>query len=165
MNRWAENGVSDVPKPQTPPHPSQPEEKDHQRRDLALKGAEVETVPPRRRRSFSASEKLRLIKAADDAVASGRRGALEELLRKEGIYSSHLSTWRQQLAAGGAARLAGQKPGRKPKLDAKDRELAALRKQKAELERQLRIANAVIELQKKAHEVLGIALPVLDEES
>jgi transposase len=163
MNRWAENGVSDVPKPQNPPHPSQPEEKDG--RDLALKGAEVETVPPRRRRSFSASEKLRLINAADDAVASGRRGALEELLRKEGIYCSHLSTWRQQLAAGGAARLAGQKPGRKPKLDAKDRELAALRKQKAELERQLRIANAVIELQKKAHEVLGIALPVLDEES
>lgn len=165
MYRWAENGVAVVPKPQQPPPPSKPEEKGKQQRDLARSGAEVETVTPRRRRSFSASEKLRLLKAADEAIASGRRGALEELLRKEGIYSSHLSTWRQQRAAGGAAGLATQKPGRKPKLDAKDRELVALRKEKAELERKLRIANAIIDLQKKAHEVLGVALPVLDEES
>jgi transposase-like protein len=56
-----------------------------------------ESVAPKMRRQFTASEKLRLVKAADAALASGERGALEALLRKEGIYSSQLATWRQQL--------------------------------------------------------------------
>ena len=58
-----------------------------------------ETVQPGTRRRFTAAEKLRLVKAAEAAIASGERGALEALLRKEGIYSSLLSTWRRQLAA------------------------------------------------------------------
>lgn len=122
-------------------------------------------MPRKTRRRFSASEKLRLVKAAEEAVASGERGALEALLRKEGIYSSHLSMWRQQLGARGAAGLAAQKPGRKPKLDEKDRQLLALTKRAAQLERKLAVANAIIGLQKKAHEVLGIALPEYDEEN
>jgi hypothetical protein len=61
--------------------------------------------------------------------------------------------------------LASQKPGRKPKLDDKDRQLLALSKRNAELEGKLRIANALIELQKKAHAILGLALPDSDEES
>src|SRR5690606_22395058 len=92
-----------------------------------------------------------------------RRGALEALLRREGIYSSHLSAWRQQLAARGTAGLASQKPGRKPKLDENERKLLALTKRNAELERKLAIAHALIELQKKAHELLGMALPENDE--
>jgi transposase len=128
-------------------------------------GAAVESVPRKTRRSYSASEKLRLVKAAEEAVASGERGALEALLRKEGIYSSHLSAWRQQLGARGAAGMAAQKPGRKPKLDEKDRQLLALTKRAAQLERKLAVANAIIGLQKKAHEVLGIALPEYDEEN
>ena len=130
-----------------------------------VSGAAVESVPRKTRRSFSASEKLRLVKAAEAAVASGERGALEALLRREGIYSSHLSAWRQQLGARGAAGLAAQKPGRKPKLDEKDRQLLALTKRAAQLERKLAVANAIIGLQKKAHEVLGIALPEYDEEN
>ncbi len=98
-------------------------------------------------------------------MRSGVRGALEALLRKEGIYSSHLSSWRQQLSARGTEGLAPQKPGRKPKLDDKDRQLLAAAKENAALKHKLRVANAVIELQKKAHEVLGIALPTLDEEN
>jgi transposase len=125
----------------------------------------VESVPRKTRRSYSASEKLRLVKAAEEAVASGERGALEALLRREGIYSSHLSAWRQQLGARGAAGLAAQRPGRKPKLDEKDRQLLALTKRTAQLERKLAVANAIIGLQKKAHEVLGIALPEYDEEN
>jgi len=105
------------------------------------------------------------VRAAEEAVASGERGALEALLRKEGIYSSHLSAWRQQLGARGTAGLAAQKPGRKPKLDEKDRQLLALTKRAAQLERKLAVANAIIGLQKKAHEVLGIALPEYDEEN
>lgn len=124
-----------------------------------MNGAAVESVPPKTRRRYSAAEKLRIVKAAEAALASGERGALEALLRREGIYSSHLSAWRQQLGAHGTQGLAPQKPGRKPRLDDKDRALAAAEKKNAELERKLRIANAIIDLQKKAHALLGIALP------
>jgi transposase-like protein len=125
----------------------------------------VESTPPKRRRRFTASEKLRLLKAAEAALATGERGALEALLRREGLYSSHLSAWRQQLGALGAAGLAPQKPGRKPKLDEKDRQLLAMAKENAVLKRKLQIANGLIALQKKAHEILGIALPEFDEEN
>ena len=125
----------------------------------------MESTPPKRRRRFTASEKLRLLKAAEAALATGERGALEALLRKEGIYSSHLSAWRQQLGARGTVGLAPQKPGRKPKLDDKDRQLLAMTKELAVVKRKLLIANGLISLQKKAHEILGIALPEFDEES
>lgn len=142
---------------------SNPPEAESPRDDVS--GATIETVAPKSRRQFSASEKLRIVKAADAALASGKRGAVAALLRKEGIYSSHLSAWRQQLASHGSEGLKAKKPGRKPKLDAKDRELAALQKKNAELERKLRIANSLIDLQKKAHEVLGLALPETGEDS
>jgi transposase-like protein len=121
--------------------------------------APQESVPPGTRRQFSASEKLRIVNAADAALASGVRGAVEALLRKEGVYSSLLSAWRAQLGVNGAAGLAARKPGRKPKLDAKDRELLAVTKENEALQRKLRVANALIALQKKAHELLGLALP------
>lgn len=120
---------------------------------------------PKRRRKFTASEKQRLLKDAAAAVASGEAGALESFLRREGIYSSHLSAWRQQLAAGGAGALTPGKPGRKAKLDDKDRKLLALEKRNAQLEKKLHLANAIIELQKKAHSILGIALPESSEET
>lgn len=122
-------------------------------------GAAAETVPPRARRSFPAGEKLRIVKAADACLSSGKRGALEALLRREGIYSSLLSAWRVQLGAHGAGGLEPRKPGRKPKLDAKDIRIAAQEKRIAVLERRAHIAEALIALQKKAHELLGIALP------
>ncbi len=125
----------------------------------------MESVAPKTRRRFSASEKLRLVKAAEAAVASGERGALEALLRTEGIYRSHLSAWRQQLGSHGVAGLEPRQPGRKPKLGAKERRLAAATKEIAVLQRKLQVANAIIALQKKAHEVLGLALPEPDETS
>ena len=103
----------------------------------------MESTPPKKRRRLAASEKLRLLKAADAALASGVRGALEALLRKEGIYSSHLSSWRHQLGARGAAGLAPQKPGRKPKFDEKDRQLLAMTKELAAVKRKLLIANGL----------------------
>lgn len=108
---------------------------------------------------------MRLMKAAEAAVASGERGALEALLRREGIYNSHLSSWRHALTARGTDGLVARKPGRVPKLDAKDKQLLTMAKQKAALERQLRIAHALIELQKKAHALLGLTLPEWDEKS
>ena len=89
------------------------------------------------------------MKAAEAAIASGERGALEALLRKEGIYSSHLSTWRRQLAANGESGLAARKPGRKPRLDAAARALLAVTKENEALKHKLRVATAIIDLQKK----------------
>jgi transposase-like protein len=123
-----------------------------------------EAVQPGTRRRFTVPEKLRLVKAAEAAIASGERGALEALLRKEGIYSSHLSTWRRQFAAGGEAGLTSRTSGRKPKLDVRGRELVAVTKENEDLKRKLRVANALIDLQKKAHELMGLTLPEAPEE-
>ena len=154
-----------MPKPSSNLDPQgPPSESERKQRDLGVSGASVESTPPRKRRRFTASEKLRLLKAAEAALASGERGALEALLRKEGIYNSHLSSWRQQLGARGAVGLAPQKPGRKPQLDDKDRQLLALTKEVTALKRKLQSADGLISLQKKAHELLGIALPEFDEE-
>jgi len=131
-------------------------------RQTRASGATLETVPKRTRRVFSAADKLRIVKEADACLASGKRGDLEALLRREGIYSSLLSSWRTQLGAHGAVGLATKKPGRKPRLTEAERLNAELTKRNAVLEKKLRIANALIALQKKAHEVLGIALPDSD---
>jgi len=124
----------------------------------------LETVPKRERRIFSAADKLRIVKEADVCL-SGKRGDLEALLRREGIYSSLLSSWRMQLGSRGAGDLGPRKPGRKPKLTATERRNLELTKRNAELERKLHVANVLISLQKKAHELLGLALPESDGES
>ncbi len=93
---------------------------------LGVNGAAVEVVPKKTRKKLPASEKLRIVKAADAAVASGVRGALERLLRREGIDSSHLSSWRLQLASRGAQGLEAGKPGRKAKLGADGHRLLAV---------------------------------------
>jgi transposase-like protein len=125
----------------------------------------VETVPSRRRRTFTAAEKLRIVKRAEACLASGKRGALEAMLREEGLYSSLLSSWRAQIGAHGMGRLEAGKPGRKPKLDAKDKRHAELLKRNAQLERELHVVTVLLALQKKAHELLGIALPKSTEEA
>ena len=154
-----------MPKRSQVPDLKNTDDEKRKQRELGVSGASVESIPPKTRRKYTASEKQRILKAAEAALASGERGALEAMLRKEGIYSSHLSAWRQQLASRGAPGLSPQKPGRKPKLDENERKLLALTKRNAELERKLHIANALIDLQKKAHEILGLALPEQDEES
>ncbi len=119
-------------------------------------GGSVEAVPkPGKRRSFSAAEKLRILR---DAAACTQRGDIEALLRREGIYSSLLAAWRKQLALHGTDALGGRKPGRKPKLDAKDRRIAELEKRAARLEAKLSLAEKLIDLQKKVSAILGINL-------
>ena len=119
-------------------------------------GSSVETVPKAgQRRSFSAAEKLRIVRAA---AACTKRGDIEALLRREGIYSSLLAAWRKQLALHGSEALAGRKPGRKPKMDAKDRRIAELEKRAAKLEAKLELTGHLLALQKKAALILGIEL-------
>ena len=113
----------------------------------------------RQRRNFSAEEKLRIITAANAC----QRGEMGALLRREGIYSSQLGDWRRQYAANGLAGLENGKSGRKPSKDAKDRRIDELSRHVEKLTKDLRIATKVIELQKKAHEILGIALPRIED--
>ncbi len=152
-----------MPKPsQNTDHAASPES---ERRQTRVSGATLETVAKRARRVFSAADKVRIVKEADRCLASGKRGDLEALLRREGIYSSLLSSWRTQLGAHGAAGLATKKPGRKPKLTEAERLNVELTNRNEVLERKLRVANALIALQKKAHEILGLALPESEEET
>jgi transposase-like protein len=134
--------------------------------DMPKPPSKTEVVPDpqndrRQRRRFSADEKLRILKAADACTS---RGELTALLRREGLYSSHLSSWRAQLERDEVRGLEPKRAGRKPTKDAKDRRIEQLERQKAKLERQLEISRKVIVLQTKAHEVLGIALPRIEDE-
>ncbi len=126
---------------------------------------ETEVVPTRQndrrqRRRFSAEEKARILAQAE---ACTERGQLGELLHREGIYSSHLTNWRAQLKREGVVGLAAKRPGPKPQRDDKDRVIEKQERQIARLEKELRISKALIEMQIKAHEILGIALPRIED--
>jgi len=134
--------------------------------DMPKPPTKTEVVPDprndrRQRRRFSADEKLRILREADACTDRGERAAM---LRREGLYSSHLSTWRTQLEREGVEGLKPKPAGRKPVKDAKDRKIEQLEREKAKLQRKLEISEKVIELQVKAHEVLGIALPRIEDE-
>lgn len=118
--------------------------------------AEEETVAGPRRRTFPVDYKRRILKEAESCHD---RGGVAALLRREGLYSSHLTAWRRQFEAGGRAALKGQSPGRKAKKTAEQRRIEQLEKEKAKLERELHIAHVLLDLQKKASELLGITLP------
>jgi transposase-like protein len=125
----------------------------------------TEVVPTRQndrrqRRRFSAEEKARILAEAD---ACTERGQLGQLMRREGIYSSHLTNWRAQLKREGLAGLSTKRPGPKPQRDEKDRVIEKQERQIVKLEKELRISKALIEMQIKAHEILGIALPRIED--
>lgn len=101
------------------------------------------------RRRFSIDYKLAVLKQADACRDPGEIGAL---LRREGLYSSHLSEWRRQRTEG----LLGVKRGRQPK-DRLEAENEALRAENKRLHVRVEQAEAVIEVQKKLSRLLGIA--------
>jgi transposase-like protein len=106
-----------------------------------------EVVAVARRRQYSSSEKRRILALADACTQPGEIGAL---LRREGIYSSHLSTWRKQRAAAERAGLEPQKRGRKadPAL-AETRRIETLTRENERLRRKLAQAELIIDVQKK----------------
>lgn len=112
------------------------------------------------RRTFTAAEKLRIVREAD---ACTERGEVEALLRREGLYSSHLAAWRKALRLHGEKGVATRAPGRKPTRDARDERIARLERDNARLEKELSRAKSIVELQKKISEVLGIDLQRSDE--
>ncbi len=116
--------------------------------------SQTEVTPKAKRRRFSARYKLRVLEEADGCTRPGEIGAL---LRREGLYSSHLTTWRRQREQGQIGALSPKKRGPKPSADAAmARELAKLRKEKAPLEQKLKKAELIIEVQKKVSQLLGL---------
>ena len=115
-----------------------------------------------KRRTFSAQEKLRILGEADLATEAGAIGAL---LRREGLYSSALTEWRRQRDAGALNALRPVRRGPKtiePNPLAAD--LAAAHRNIARLQQRLDRAEAIIDLQKKLSEVLGISLAPIDSD-
>lgn len=115
---------------------------------------EVSASPKRRR--FTAEYKRQVVAEADEAARTGEAGAVGALLRREGLYSSHLSQWRQERDAGELAGLSPKKRGRKAKQKGEaEREVERLRREKAELEERLEKAETIIDVQKKVSRLLG----------
>lgn len=120
----------------------------------AGKHAEVEVVAVARRRQFSSAYKRRIVRAAADLDGSGGVGAL---LRREGLYSSHLTTWRREIGAAEAQTLAPKKRG--PKVDvakAEARRIEILERENGRLRQKLDHAEQIIAAQKKLCELLGL---------
>ena len=109
--------------------------------------ANSEVLPRARRRTFSNADKRRILQAADSCTKPGEIGAL---MRREGVYSSSLSTWRRQREAGDLAALAPQKRGPKiPTNRAELLQIAQLTRERDGLKRELDKAMLVIGVQKK----------------
>ena len=119
------------------------------------RAAEVPEKPVRRR--FDAEFKLRILREVEACTQPGQLG---DLLRREGLYSSHLNCWRRQRDKGVLAGLAPRRRGRKPKRkDAAALENERLRCENRRLSQRLKQAETIIEVQKKVSEMLGILPP------
>ena len=125
----------------------------------AVPDPEVRDRP--RRRTFTAKYKLKILSELDACSEPGEVGAV---LRREGLYSSHISNWREKRAAGELQGLAPRKRGprsRNPLVA----ENARLERETARLQEELRKARLIIDVQKKLSEILNIPLPPLPKSS
>ena len=111
-----------------------------------------EVVPKAKRRRFTAEYKLRIIREAEACSAPGEIGSL---LRREGLYSSYLSKWRQQQEEGQLEALSSRKRGRKNQ-DPAAVELAELERENARLRARLEQTEIIIDVQKKLSTLLGL---------
>jgi transposase len=114
-----------------------------------------EVVERPHRRQFTAAYKLQILDEADACHQPGQLGAL---LRREGLYSSHLRDWRRQRTQGTLNALAPRRRGRPP-TPTHEIELARLRQENERLSRKLAAAEAIVEIQKKVSALLGLTQP------
>ena len=123
--------------------------------------AQTEVMAKARRRRFAAAEKLRVLTEAERCTKPGELGAL---LRREGLYSSHLAAWRAARKRGDLAGLAPRPRGPKAKpVDPRDKQLVQQAREIARLQARLERAEGLIELQKKVAQLLGNPLPNEEE--
>jgi transposase-like protein len=141
-------------------HEQATEQEQQQQDDLETKIPDPEVVPKAKRRRFTAQYKLRIVKEADACTEPGQIGAL---LRREGLYSSHLSKWRQLRQDGQLQALSTKKRGRKAP-DPSVAELAKLRRENEHLRARLKQAETIIEVPKKLSQLLGLT-PMENETS
>ena len=114
-----------------------------------------EVVPMAERRQFTARDKLRILEEADACTEPGQIGAL---VRREGIHSSYLSRWRKARERGQLTALNGKKRGPKASADAElAEEVSQLRRENERLQARLAQAEAIIEVQKKVSQLLGLS--------
>jgi transposase-like protein len=121
-----------------------------------------EVVARAKRRIFTGEYKQRVLAEAD--MAKEESGGIGALLRREGLYSSHLVTWRHERAAGILHALTPQKRGPKSKRTPLDEENQKLRRENQHLNEELRKAEMVIDIQKKVAALLGRPLCMPDRE-
>lgn len=112
-----------------------------------------EVTPKAKRRTFTAEYKRQILRRADKCEQHGQIGVL---LRQEGLYSSHLTDWRRQEAAGQLTGSQTSKRGRKAKQTAEQKETARLRRENERLRHQLVQAELIIDAQKKVGELLEL---------
>jgi transposase len=110
----------------------------------------TEVVAKAKRRQYTAEYKLRILREVDACQGSGEIGAL---LRREGLYSSNLTSWQRQRESGELDGLSTHKRG--PKVDPQAAELARLKRENERLQERLRKAELIIEVQKKSHNSWG----------
>jgi transposase-like protein len=123
------------------------------RAEMAVTPEDVQVAAKPQRRSFTAEYKRRLLKEADACTTPGAVGAL---LRREGLYSSHLVEWRRARARGELAALTPKRRGRKPTpVDPRDRKLVELERQLAHMTGRAERAEALVEAQKNLAALLG----------
>jgi transposase-like protein len=115
-----------------------------------------EFFAPPRRRTFTVRDKLRVLAETDRAAETGAIGAI---LRREGVYSSTLCNWRRQRDVGALGALTPAKRGPRPdKPHPLEAKMAVLERNNADLTRRLARADAIIAVQKKLADLLGIPM-------
>ncbi len=129
-----------------------PESREGKRSAAAPPDPEVVDKPSRRR--FSPAYKLRILEEVDRCTEPGEVG---RILRREGLYSSSLATWRKA-ARNGSLTALSKKRGRKPERNPLDEKVRKLERQNARLENELRKAHLIIDVQGKVAGLLGISL-------
>jgi transposase len=124
--------------------------------------APIEVSPKATRRRFSAKYKRRILREADACTELGSTAAL---LRREGLYSSHLTKWREARERGELEALSAKKRGPKAKKsDARDKRIANLKRENVKLKARLERAEILLDLQKKVAEILDRPLDENDGE-
>ena len=118
---------------------------------------ETEVVAKPKRRQHTAEYKLRILRELDGCTRKGEVGAI---LRREGLYSSLISKWREQ---GSLSGLGGQRRG--PKVDPNAAELARLQRENKRLKEKLERAELIIDVQKKVARLIGETPPLPSEEN
>ena len=123
---------------------------------VAMKTDDTEVPARAHRRRFTAEYKQKILREAEQCRQPGEIGAL---LRREGLYSSHLANWRAARASGERAGLEAKRRGTKPRVrDGQAERVAELERDVTRWQRRAERAEFLVELQKKVAAILGIEL-------